>query len=1813
MAANAATGAVGAIHSVEVTQTGSLPLPPLDPSLTDDIVASGDIVKWAASYQVSTPGTYTLTATAPVGSRFSESSISLGEPKGSSISEDGRTAVLQLTADTAESNVWALEATVSGANGGEAAISVSAEGGATAKSAPTKIVATPAYDIDALGHGTGPVTLDGVNGVEMRYNYGVFVPYDAAIQTRGHEPLRAKDSLSFDLDLSALPDGVRASAQNSPIHFSSPFPGSSGGAANSVTNSGTQRVVVDEAAKTARVTISGADTTAQHVPTISSAGGAIPGDRAYVITHSIKLWVPSTNVPENTSRQPIGISNLEIHSLSDSPNSITPAQIQPTVTINNASGGGFSGRYMIQEVGGAALPGWESPQTSGGPLYPGQPIEYRLQLNNDNPLGLERSDSRGAIVLTGDGQAPTGDLELFGTAFTFKDVEYGTLVYPDDAARAADQGEPGDGTPGWYKTRRDAEAAGTISAVRFSINENIPATQYARLLWPITVGESAGQTGQKIGFLGQHFSTGMARPASSERYGSSFNSQLRVDISGAEGKNVGPAGTREVVLKTSVLNEYIPGAQVSDKDVSVKVVLPPSVSYQGGSASQNPSNAETDAEGTTTLTFTFAELTSADSDAITFNVVANPNAAMPETVNLSAEIASATNAEPASVRTGTDFFYINAPSNFGYELSESTRVIEPGDEITYNLAGFNTLATSVGEFTAVSVLPYDGDINGSTGIKTTLRSMEIADTLRAWITADDAASVRTAVQSDVNSTAVTWIAFTPGMDGLEKATAIKFQKPTLNAGESVSAKYIVSAELLGQPQKAVVKNSLTAVSASAIASGSISKDVAGVSADLVQSSLTGIAYRDDNFNGKHDASDKKVASAVATLSGYSFGPDGIDSGGNGDDVAVPAGVTVTTDNSGKFIFAGLHSGRYSVSVDAPAGFETNGDVLSEVVVASDTEVISTSNIGFVDSSALPVAANDSVRIADAKATLDVVSGTTGGLVADAGTDIKLNPKHTPVVAPQGAATASYEGGKLMLTPKITWADAETSRVVTVTYEIIGVLGKTSTAQVEAVVQRAPVNTGDTTLPTLARSGAQATTTVSVATLNAAALSTVAVKTQPAGDPEVTVTGDQLLVDSKGAAAGDYSFVLTLTDDLGQKTDVTYTFSVQAAPTGAAQDLGKVAVGQSLAPFTPEVSGVGVTSAQSADPAPSKGTVAFDADGRITYTAQDVGGKDTFSVTYVDNLDQSVVVVYTVEVVEGITVAPVEAQRVALSGTTVFSNVIGIPTGNSLIASELTAEAATLGTATVSADGTSVSYVAGDSAGTDTFSVLFTGAFGAPVTVTYEVLIQELPTATAGSATVVEKGTSSYNAAPVSPGGLAVTEARVTGFPDSVSFSADPSGEVTFDAKDNTAGTFSAQVSFRDELGQWSVPVTYTVTVQTKPAAADLSAVIGVGKAHTFTTGVTGTAVSAAVTQQPTTGTVVVSADGATVSYTAASTDGAMSFTVTYTDDLGQSTEAQYRVVVQAAPAVSGDTSLILGEDQSAAFDASLSTEAGLASARVTGALPDGLSVDIDPVTGTVTVHSGDAAAGEHRFTVTYTDTHGNTSDVEYTVTVQAKPVINDGLPVETIVPQNGEVQLDEVMSSTGSILTREVISAPAAGSVRLASVHYNAEGAEAGTYGFTVRYTDDLGQSVDAEYLPTVQPAPSGIGRTVTVNYGTEQIALDPIADANGTNLIPLTDSDISRVSAGSARVADALVVFSPPAETSGSYTLSVQVSDDLGQSVVLDYTVIVTEAKVVAEESDNSLAITGAQIGGALGVMALLLGAGAVLLFLRRRRAEQE
>ncbi|MFC4223772.1 Ig-like domain-containing protein [Lysinibacter cavernae] len=806
--------------------------------------------------------------------------------------------------------------------------------------------------------------------------------------------------------------------------------------------------------------------------------------------------------------------------------------------------------------------------------------------------------------------------------------------------------------------------------------------------------------------------------------------------------------------------------------------------------------------------------------------------------------------------------------------------------------------------------------------------------------------------------------------------------------------------------------------------------------------------------------------------------------------------------------------------------------------------------------ALPVATADAATVKDAVSTVDVLANDTGS---------SLTLGAAPTVPAGTNATVRYTAGKLEVTPTHSWAGSETTYTVPVTYSITDAQHKTASAVATITVQRPPVATGTTALGTIAL-GQSATADPAV--LNPAALNPttpVTILTQPA-QGTASVNPDGTLTFSAGSAtAGNYSFTAQFTDNLGQTLSKVYTVSVQGAPvaTGAS---AIIALDGSHA-FTAQVTTPGSITARAVTTQPIAGTVSITGN-TITYAAGTApAGTYTFAVTFTDNFGQDAVATYTVAVQAKPVVTGLTSSIIPMGDAHAFSPTV---TTTGSISTVAVTTAPTGGSVSINTANEPTFTAGAAAAGDYSFTVTYTDNLGQTTAVAYTVTVQALPTATGEAATIGVGQTFTFPETVSTTG--TITDRTITGQPSNGTATL-AAGGLKFVAP-NSAGDFATTVTYTDNVGQ-TVTATFTVTVLAKPVTNSPSAHIALGQSFTFSmqASSTGQIVNAVVTQAPLAGTATLT--GNILTYAADSAPaGTYTTVVTYTDNVGQTATSTHTVTVHAPLAVTGETTVIIGQDGSHTFTAGVTPADDLVGVSVAAA-PAAGHVTLDAAAHTASFDGANAAPGEYPFTVAYTDAYGQVTPVVYTVTIRERLT---GSAQTATAGQLGTVRFDDAVTPATHITDRSITSANALGLFALdaGQVVFDTGSTEtaAGVHTVQVKYTDDAGQTVTIEYSVTVQAKPVANGSTATVATGGTHTFARNVQSASTALSTNVEQPDEGSV----VEDADGKLVFTAGDASVGDHTFRVTYTDEFDQAATATYTVTVQGPLVIAVESTQTI-----------------------------------
>ncbi len=972
----------------------------------------------------------------------------------------------------------------------------------------------------------------------------------------------------------------------------------------------------------------------------------------------------------------------------------------------------------------------------------------------------------------------------------------------------------------------------------------------------------------------------------------------------------------------------------------------------------------------------------------------------------------------------------------------------------------------------------------------------------------------------------------------------------------------------------------------------------------------GSSTPEPNTNTAPVAVDDAITVTQDTLFTSSVDLDSNDTDVDGDTLSVVAG-TYTTTEGGTLVLAS--DGSYSYT---PASGFTGTDTVDYTVTDGNLTDVGTLSINVSSSGDTAPVANDDAATVDEDSSDNVITVLTNDTDAD-GDTLSV----TAASALHG--TVSINGdGTLSYTP-----DADFSGTDTITYTLSdgNLTDDTGTVTVTVTGSNdAPVISGDT-------SGSGDEDTTITGTLSATDVDGMTDGTY------YSVTSDgssgTATIDSETGAwsytpgadfNGSDSFTVTITDDDGNTTTQAISVTVNAvndAPvisgdTSGSGDEDNTITGTLSAT---DVDGMTDGTYYSVTSDGSSGTATIDSEtGAWSYTpGADFNGSDSFTVTITDDDGNTTTQAISVTV-NAVNDAPVISgdtsgsgdEDTTITGTLSATDVDGMTDGTYY---SVTSDGSS-GTATIDSETGAWSYTPGaDFNGSDSFTVTITDDDGNTTTQAISVTVNAV-----NDAPVISGDTSgSGDEDTTITGTLSATD--VDGMTDGTYYSVTSdgsSGTATIDSETGAwsytpgadfNGSDSFTVTITDDDGNTTtqaISVTVNAVNDAPVISGDTS---GSGdEDNTITGTLSATDVDGmtdgtyySVTSDGSSGTATIDSETGAWSYTpGADFNGSDSFTVTITDDDGNTTTQAISVTVNAvndAPVISGDTSGSGDEDTTITGTLSATDVDGMTDGTYYSVTSDGSSgtATIDSETGAWSYTPGADFNGSDSFTVTITDDDGNTTTQAISVTVNAvndAPVISgdtsgSGDEDTTITGTLSATDVDGMTDGTYYSVTSDGSSGTATIDSETGAWSYTPGADFNGSDSFTVTITDDDGNTTTQAISVTVNavndaPVISGD----TSGSGDEDNTITGTLSA--TDVDGMTDGTYYSVtsdgSSGTATIDSETGAWSytPGADFNGSDSFTVTITDDGGNTTTQAISVTVNavnDAPVISGDTSGS------------------------------------
>jgi hypothetical protein len=851
------------------------------------------------------------------------------------------------------------------------------------------------------------------------------------------------------------------------------------------------------------VTLTGTDTSFVRFPTQTYIGNPISSSgHGYFAVAGFYIWRPLTDftvgVATNTATS---ISNLSVTSISGQIGNAPSANTTATV-IRRAPGLSIDSDTTV----GSIMIG--SNLVNNGTVYPGSVFTSVSRLSV--PPGSGSNETGVTVCKVWDpalanirnilNPVSPSSANLISPLPTVSDltIEYGTNVYASEADRkAADCGTVGDGGGTWYTSLPDAIAApggiAAISQVRFRYNRDLAPSEALDMTVSLTATTDISvPTKTKIPVYTHVWSdqTSIIRstwlsaggtvssatgPTGSGLGGAQVtlsNAQVRATTN-IVSTDIKPGTSSSVSIQPAISNPIVSDGR-NAVNTTITTTLPDGcLTFVAGATapiSVTPSTPATPGLGQTcrnvagqVIVWNLGDVPTTPAvteAAIAFTVNADPSTPAPYVPAITSLIASDSDLAANATRSSTDTMVLSSVNEFFMTKTATSSFASPGLPITYRLGWNNGLASPIGQAWIVDVLPYNGDTRGTNGLGS-LRVDSVVTTpsgLDVEYTTDASATVASNTLADpTGSTGTSWTPTKPS-SGI---TAIRTRTQSLVNGDSGHVDITVTPSTI-TPSGSMVNN----VYGKADGIGATALGVSPITLPSSSSTLSGKAYKDTDYSGSKNSGDPALAGATITLSGYNFGPNGLNNSGSGDDIAV-SGITTSTDSLGAYQFV-VAPGSYTIGANRTGYSTLIVPSSSSVVAASST--ITAPDILLQENLSAPALSDDTDKVIQGgNLILSVLSNDSDlGAPADQGASSVI----TSVGSPQyGIASLRlpYDGTIIYIASSV-WPTTVSGNSYTdsFTYTVTNPQGATSTATTSVTVIRLASVTSTAGSPTTSK-------------------------------------------------------------------------------------------------------------------------------------------------------------------------------------------------------------------------------------------------------------------------------------------------------------------------------------------------------------------------------------------------------------------------------------------------------------------------------------------------------------------------------------------------------------------------------------------------------------------------------------------------------------------------------------------------------------------------------------------------------------------------
>lgn len=812
-------------------------------------ILNNDIVVYEASYNVTTPGTITVSFTMPANSVIDEASVSTSagcltgslskQTVNGEQSYTNNKATCTLNPTTQGTTTWSIKTNPWGGNNAEIIPTLSVTGkDQPIHPDPVRTVGKGDYGIHFEGSGKSAGIGFGYNRL-AGFSFGIYGG-NANGTMLGVLPI-VNGSWYFDVDVSELPDSwtIGLTNSNGGINVNSPIHG------GDITYT-----KIDN--DTLRVSGSGTVSAVQYCPTNNNGSTAA---HCYYASGHVITYVPLDDLTADYLNVSLKMGDEQGVSSSEWPK-LRVDGLPLTFSLSNRSYGNVN-TYSI------GLPvGWINAWNNDGVVYIGENLPLRLLLtgnyvpdNYATNVNLCVAWNTSMTSVNSVSNQVTGNTG--GKAWS---VEWGVVQADSSGTPALDSGcgEVGDAASNvtFFADRTDAqsyaESAGrSINALRIKIDQVIAGRD-------ISLGNLATTIIGASDYYAKIIPTTYYK-ASNDQYVSSLASRTYRLVPGllshtitAKPSSTSPNTEDHITITPKTYNK--------DTNTKITVNLPSNLTPKDNSFYVSTYRLIKDLDytitkagnGGYTITFNTDQIATHSNLPITgepaimpgepgnntdlpiakdnngsgitrtpieFDVLVDSNTPTPSTLTITSTTSgTGTNYASSTFKTATTNIAVATKKEFGYSLSTNASSIYAGDNLSYTLTNTNTLDDPTTNLTTINVLPYDGDSRGTTNLTSyqlanvrLTSNLSNTDNLTLYYTTDSLARdlelfnpaslatdsnltwhELTIESSSVDNASGTDTTYTIPLDLARQITALKYTKPTLASGETITLTYTLT-------------------------------------------------------------------------------------------------------------------------------------------------------------------------------------------------------------------------------------------------------------------------------------------------------------------------------------------------------------------------------------------------------------------------------------------------------------------------------------------------------------------------------------------------------------------------------------------------------------------------------------------------------------------------------------------------------------------------------------------------------------------------------------------------------------------------------------------------------------------------------------------------------------------------------------------------------------------------------------------------------------------------------------------------------------